>query len=97
VAKSPLFCVNYIYLLNFLSQLISEKSGKVGRKPSNPHEYWVSPSPFLFLKVGRKWANGHFFLKNVRTSLKKFTKMVTFLKTLTVYLNNRKSFLFRQT
>ena len=53
----------YIYL-NFLSQLNKKKSGKVGRKPANPHEYWVSPSPLLFLKVGRKWANGHFFDQN---------------------------------
>jgi hypothetical protein len=64
VAKSPLFFVNYIYLLNFLSQLNKKKSGKVGRKPANPHEYWVFPSPLLFLKVGRKWANGHFFSQN---------------------------------
>ena len=38
----------YLYIsLIFLSQLIENKSGQVGFKPANPHEYWVSAWPLL--------------------------------------------------
>jgi hypothetical protein len=61
VAKSPLFFVNYIYILNFLSQLNKKKKWESGQKARKPRNFGLFPSPLLFLKVGRKWANGHFF------------------------------------
>jgi hypothetical protein len=47
-SKAHFFFVIYIYLLNFLSQLIKNKSGQVGFKPANPHEHWVSAWPLSF-------------------------------------------------
>ena len=39
---------------------MKEKSGKVGRKPSNPVKSRVSACPLLFSKLGRKWAKDIF-------------------------------------
>jgi hypothetical protein len=41
---------------------VEEKSGKVARKPANPWGATVSACPLLKIKVGRKWANGQFFI-----------------------------------
>ena len=39
LAKCPLLIVYNIYLINFLSYLLEEKSGKVGRNPTNSRKY----------------------------------------------------------
>jgi hypothetical protein len=48
------FCLPiYIYLLFFISQLIKEKSGKVGQNGWNRCNHWVSAGPVLKIKVGQ--------------------------------------------
>jgi len=56
------FFALFIIIFNFfISHLIKKKSGKVGRKPANPHECSLFSAHFWFLKVGKTRANGHFF------------------------------------
>jgi hypothetical protein len=47
-----LFAHLYIFII-FLSQLIREKSGKVGQNGWNRCNYWVSAGPVLKIKVGQ--------------------------------------------
>jgi hypothetical protein len=51
--KTHFYLPYSIYLLIFLSQLIREKSGKVGQSASNRCNYWVSAGPLLKMKPGQ--------------------------------------------
>jgi hypothetical protein len=61
-----LFAHLYIFII-FLSQLIREKSGKVGQNGWNRCNYWVSAGPVLKIKVGqnpKKVGQNIFFVRH---------------------------------
>lgn len=53
LAKNPLLSVNYIYIINFLSQLNKEKKWESGQKCLKPPIYALKLWPFSFLKVAK--------------------------------------------
>lgn len=88
-SKARFYLPYYIYLLIFLSQLIKNKSGFLATDPSNRCNYWVSGWTLLFLKVGTKWAFGHFFINFSRPNAK-IKEFVNVKVTITHFFSNGK-------
>jgi len=72
VVKSPLFFVNYIYILNFLSQLNKRKKWESGQKARKPAWIRGFSKPTFVFKSGQKVGKWPLFLPKSSENASKF-------------------------
>ncbi|PNH20949.1 hypothetical protein B6K86_02525 [Lachnospiraceae bacterium] len=62
--QKPTFICLLLYIFKLSIIIVVIKSGKVGRKPENPHKYWVFTGQIRFFESGQNRANGQKFDQN---------------------------------